>query len=63
MRPDARRGREQGSPAASRERSRRARRGLRLNALPTAVHADRRQRLHETWQRALAEEALAAWPR
>ena len=40
-----------------REAAKRIRRGLRLNAPPSTVHADRRRRMRETWQRTLAEEA------
>jgi hypothetical protein len=46
-----------------RDVARLVRHGLRLNAPPTAVHADRRRRQRETWQRTLAEEAGAPWPR
>ncbi len=52
------------SPRRSgRERARWARRGLRLNAPPTIVHPDRRQRQREAWRRAATEEEAAAWPR
>jgi hypothetical protein len=46
-----------------RETARRARRGLRLKVPPTSVHPDRRRRLREAWQRTIAEEVGAAWPR